>query len=178
LKARFRALCWLLGLMSLSASADDTPLIVVQDRGGVSALPYYQAMDLPPIGTPIARPEHVDVPVAQIQPISEADMLPVRSALLSPGRVERRPMDSAGFRPLFVVGDDDLSRNWLQQRAASLRTLGAVGLAVNVDTAEGLADLRDQAPGLTLAPASGDDLAQRLEIRHYPVLITATGLEQ
>nr|MBF3175129.1 DUF2859 domain-containing protein [Pseudomonas aeruginosa] len=30
----------------------------------------------------------------------------------------------------------------------------------------------------TLAPASGDDLAQRLGLRHYPVLITATGIEQ
>lgn len=178
MKARFHALCWLLGIVSLSASADGTPLIVVQERGGVSALPYYQAMDLPPIGTPIARPEQVEVPTAPIQPLSEADMLPVRSALLSPGRVERRSMDAAGFRPLFLVGDDELSRTWLHQRAASLRTLGAVGLVVNVESAEGLADLRGLASGLTLTPVSGDDLAQRLEIRHYPVLITATGLEQ
>ena len=28
-----------------------------------------------------------------------------------------------------------------------------------------------------LSPASGDDLAQRLGIQHYPVLITATGIE-
>jgi len=178
LKARFRALCWLLGIMSLSASADDTPLIVVQDRGGASALPYYQSMDLPPIGTPIALPEQGEVPTALNQPIREAEMLPVRSALLSPGKVERRPMDTTGLRPLFLVGDDELSRTWLRQRAASLRDLIAVGLVVNVESAEGLADLRDLAPGLTLSPVSGDDLAQRLEIRHYPVLITATGLEQ
>jgi integrating conjugative element protein (TIGR03765 family) len=38
--------------------------------------------------------------------------------------------------------------------------------------------LRRLAPGLTLAPASGDDFAQRLGLRHYPVLITATGIEQ
>jgi len=28
-----------------------------------------------------------------------------------------------------------------------------------------------------LSPASGDELAQRLSIQHYPVLITATGIE-
>ena len=38
--------------------------------------------------------------------------------------------------------------------------------------------LRRLAPGLTLSPASGDDLAQRLGLRHYPVLITSTGVEQ
>ena len=33
------------------------------------------------------------------------------------------------------------------------------------------------APGLMLSPASGDELAQRLGLKHYPVLITATGIE-
>ena len=34
------------------------------------------------------------------------------------------------------------------------------------------------ADSATLSPASGDDLAQRLGLRHYPVLITSTGVEQ
>ncbi|MEP7248003.1 MAG: DUF2859 domain-containing protein, partial [Gammaproteobacteria bacterium] len=29
-----------------------------------------------------------------------------------------------------------------------------------------------------LAPASADDLAGRLGVQHYPVLVTATGIEQ
>ena len=33
-------------------------------------------------------------------------------------------------------------------------------------------------PGVPLAPVAGDDLAERLGLRHYPVLITATGIEQ
>ena len=105
-------------------------------------------------------------------------MLPVSSALLTPGRVERRSIQAPGLQALFLVGDDERSRTWLRQRVDSLQALGAVGLVVNVNTAEGLARLRDLAPGLTLSPASGDDLAQRLDIRHYPVLITATGIEQ
>jgi len=105
-------------------------------------------------------------------------MLPVKSALLSPGSVERRPIQAPGLQPLFLVGDDELSRTWLRQHAASLLELNAVGLVVNFDSAEGLARLRELAPGLTLSPVSGDDLAQRLELRHYPVLITATGIEQ
>jgi len=51
-----------------------------------------------------------------------------------------------------------------------------------VATPEALAALRRLAPGLMLSPASGDEasgdeLAQRLGLKHYPVLITATGIE-
>lgn len=58
-----------------------------------------------------------------------------------------------------------------------LRALHASGMIVNVEQAQGLAALRAQAAGVTLMPASGDDLARRLGLRHYPVLVTATGIE-
>lgn len=53
-----------------------------------------------------------------------------------------------------------------------------MGLVVNVESMAALTALRRLAPGLTLSPVSGDDLAQRLGLRHYPVLITSTGVEQ
>lgn len=53
-----------------------------------------------------------------------------------------------------------------------------MGLVVNVESAAALAELRRLSPGLTLSPASGDDLTQRLGLHHYPVLITSTGVEQ
>jgi len=104
-------------------------------------------------------------------------MLPVRSARLSPGEEPRRVIRAPGLSPLFLVGDDDRSRTWLRQRHQTLRELRAVGLVVNVTTPDALSALRRLAPGLMLSPASGDDLAQRLGLRHYPVLITATGIE-
>ncbi|MGP0838181.1 DUF2859 domain-containing protein, partial [Serratia sp. CY85251] len=33
-------------------------------------------------------------------------------------------------------------------------------------------------PGIPMAPASGSELARRLQLSHYPVLITDTGLTQ
>jgi len=62
--------------------------------------------------------------------------------------------------------------------AAMLRERGAVGLVVNVETVQGLVRLRALVPGVPLAPVSGDDLVERLGLRHYPALITATGIEQ
>lgn len=174
-----RGLFVLLAAMPLMLHAAE-PLIVVADRGGASALPYYEALNPQPRGpdgngaarSPISRSE---VPVA---PVSEAAMLPVRSARLTPGTVTRRAIEAPGLRPFVVVGDDEASQAWLHRHAAALRERGAAGLAVNVETAQALARLRALVPGVPLAPVAGDDLAERLGLRHYPALITATGIEQ
>lgn len=175
------AVPWSIGLLSLAATpavpTQSPPLIVVEDRGGVSALPYYQALDLQPLAGETPSP-HIELPRPPSHRFGEANMLPVRSARLSPGDVVGRVIQAPGLAPLFLVGDDDRSRAWLRQRAAALRDLGAVGLVVQVESPQALAALRALAPGLTLAPVSGDELAQRLGLRHYPVLVTATGIEQ
>jgi integrating conjugative element protein (TIGR03765 family) len=179
------ALLWAATAVAQTATpnrpATGQPLVVVEDRGGVSALPYYQALNpqdagpaQPPAGTPAnPTPPHMGSATS-----AEAAMLPVRSARLTPGEEPRRVIRAPGLTPLFLVGDDDRSRAWLRQRRAALTELRAVGMVVNVATPEALAALRRLVPGLTLAPASGDDVAQRLGLRHYPVLITATGVEQ
>jgi integrating conjugative element protein (TIGR03765 family) len=109
---------------------------------------------------------------------SEEDMLPVRSTSLTPGAVERRLLSAAGLPAFFLIGDDAHSRTWLKQRLAALIKLNAVGLVVNVESKVALDNLRQVATGLTLTPVSADDLAQRLNLKHYPVLITASSLEQ
>jgi len=153
------------------------PLIVVQDLGGASALPYYEALNLQPRHVD-ALPPNIMVPQVPAISASEADMLPVRSAKLTPGVVNRRTIEAPGLRPFFIVGDDELSQTWLRRHAALLRERGAIGLVVNVETLQALNHLRTLAPDVPLSPVSGDDLAERLGLRHYPVLITATGIEQ
>jgi integrating conjugative element protein (TIGR03765 family) len=174
---RLTSLIALIGLPIASAVFAQTavkPLIVVEDGGGVSALPYYRALKLLP--APVApRPQAV-IPMPG-KAISEADMLPVRSTRLSPGDVERRVIRAPGLTPLFLIGADPRSRGWLRQRASGLREIGAAGLVVNVTSLAELQALRDLAPGVMLSPVSADDLADRLGIRHYPVLITATSIE-
>lgn len=165
-------------LCTVSVSAQQrSTLIVVEDHGGVSALPYYEALSPPPRQDQQLQPP-VMPPVAPSRSWSEADMLPVKSGRLSPGNVQRRVIQAPGLTPMFLIGDDDLSRTWLKERGSALRDRNAIGLVVNVETAQALADLRKLADGLTLSPASGDDLATRLGLSHYPVLITATGIEQ
>lgn len=105
-------------------------------------------------------------------------VLPVRSARLSPGAVQPRTLSMPGMTPLFLVGQDAASREWLSRHAQALQDLGANGLAVEVDDAQALRRLQMTAPKLNIWPVSGDDIAEWLELEHYPVLITPAGLEQ
>ncbi|WP_338524000.1 integrating conjugative element protein [Pseudomonas batumici] len=111
-------------------------------------------------------------------PYNEADFLPIRSPSLRPGPVEPRAINLPGITALFLIGDDPRSHAWLQQRLPDLQRLGAVGLVVNVESMAALQALRNRAPGLSLNPVPGDDLAARLALTRYPVLITATAIEQ
>ncbi|PFG25098.1 integrating conjugative element protein (TIGR03765 family) [Pseudomonas lurida] len=150
-------------------------LVVVEDVGGTSALPYYRTLNLPS-DDQSAKP--MILPPVRIDPYSEADMLPVKSEHLSPGKVENRVNNVPGLVPLFLVGDDYLSRRWLAARADLLHEISAVGLVVNVQHLDALTELRELGAGLEMVPASADDLALRMGVEHYPVLITATGIEQ
>ncbi|MGE6688957.1 integrating conjugative element protein [Stutzerimonas stutzeri] len=168
------ATCLFLSSLPMIAQADT--LTVVADHGGTSALPYYEALNLQPRAG-VASPR-IEIPRPPAKPFDETDMLPVRSMRLSPGDVARRVIEAPGLSPFFLIGDDERSRTWLRQRSLRLHELHAVGLVVNVESAQALAALRALAPDLSLSPVSGDDLAERLTLHHYPVLITATGLEQ
>lgn len=173
MKPSHRYVC--VALLSLVHIAPAQDLIVVGDDGGVSALPYYRALNLLP-DTPTATTPAA--PATPHTPYREGDLLPVHSTRPTPGRVTPRTLRAPGLSPFFLIGDDAPSRAWLHARGDTLRTLNAVGLVVNVGSAQALAALRRDAPGLTLVPASGDDVATRLNLSHYPVLVTATGIEQ
>jgi len=150
-------------------------LIVVEDLGGESALPYYRAINLLPEAdtSPLLA-----LPAIPVKPYGEEDMLPVKSTRLTPGPVIARALSAQGLQPVFLIGDDRRSHEWLVQRGDVLRELHAVGLVVNVDSVDALQDLRQLAKDLTLAPVSGDQLAEMIGLQHYPVLITATAMEQ
>jgi integrating conjugative element protein (TIGR03765 family) len=148
----------------------------VADLGGASALPYYRALNLlrtsnsPLLALPPPKVPH--------SPVDEATFLPVHSAHLTPGPVTQRVIQAPGLTPFFLAGDDPRSREWIHLHLATLRQLAAVGFIVQVDSVNALGTLRTLASGLTLVPASADDLATRLQLSHYPALVTATGIEQ
>ncbi|CRM12280.1 MULTISPECIES: integrating conjugative element protein [Pseudomonas] len=119
-------------------------LIVVEDRGGVSALPYYQDLAPEPDGQS-AQPENIGV--------RGQGSFPVLSDQLTPGKIQGRVINAPGLQPLFLIGDDAMSKAWLMQRREQLQHLQAVGLVVNVASAERFAEVRRWAGDLQVVGA-------------------------
>lgn len=181
------SMCWtaalVLSLASIPVRSDPAVLTVVRDVGGVSALPYYEALHLQshiaesPSKAALVASTGVPPQSAPAKRYRESDLLPVRSTHLTPGPVTRRTIHAPGLTPFFLVGSDAASQAWLLEHAQRLQALHAVGFVIHVESMDALNSLRRLAPGLTLSPASGDDLARRLHLDHYPTLITTTGIE-
>lgn len=149
-------------------------LTVVEDQGGTSTESYFRGLGL--LGemenaTPLTTTK-------PIRPVKDTDMLPVRSEYLTPGKVARKEIKAFGLTPMFLVGDDPLSKRWLAANRQKLIKLRASGMVVNVATPEALNELKRIVPELLLLPISGDDVGQRLGLTNYPVLITSTTIEQ
>ncbi len=104
---------------------------------------------------------------------------PVVTPELSPNTVTPRTTDYPQLQqPLFIVGYDALSFRWLKTFQATLLQHQAVGLVVNVDTAQQFAAIQALAPGLEMYPGSGSQLAKEIDLHHYPALISTTRIEQ
>ncbi|EOZ3193171.1 TPA: integrating conjugative element protein [Yersinia enterocolitica] len=155
-----------LGITSFTTKAD---LIVVADLGGQSTADYFEGINNQSENT---------APQVELSALIPMTVLPAITPEMMPGRVIAKVLSMPGMHPIFLVGDDDLSRSWLLQRRDVLGALKAVGLVVNVVNEEALSNLKKHAPELELLPVSGSDLARRLGLAHYPVLLTDKGLEQ
>ncbi|MBT0725997.1 integrating conjugative element protein [Rosenbergiella australiborealis] len=164
MKKRFLIMCLFL---PLTCHAE---LNVLADLGGEDATPYFDGINKQP-GLPEASP--ATPPVSAM-----VAMFPISTPEMTPGTVENRPLQLPGIGVLFLIGDDEQSRYWLAENAQALIARHAAGMIVSVDSASAVESLRDLAPGVPMAPASGSELARRLQLRHYPVLITDTGLSR
>ncbi|WP_111748819.1 integrating conjugative element protein [Salinisphaera orenii] len=163
-----------LGLSATAASAD---LTVVADHGGQPAKPYYVAIS----SAHEAEHDgyHARAAARPAGPSDEAATLPVHSSALSPGRVGTHAIHlPPSTTPFFLIGTGELSRHWLEQRRSRLEKLHAVGLVVDVRTEAQMKRLRRLGHGLVMHPTPGNDIAQRLGMSHYPVLITPKAIQQ
>ena len=150
-------------------------LTVIYDSGDTQPLaPYlevFEPADRVPPQSPVATPP----------PLGAADpeaWLPIQSTSLTPGAVQPRAIHRPFSRPVFLIGADALSRQWLVEHRDRLKSMGAVGMLVQADTREDLRRVAQLADGLAILPASATDIAKALGIRHYPVLISPHGIEQ
>ncbi len=163
-------IAWL--LVPVMAQAE---LIVIYDSGDTQPVaPFLEVFES---ADEISRQS----PVATTPQIGAADpeaWLPIQSPGLTPGIVQARSHGQPFARPFFLIGSDTRSRQWLKDHRGRLKEIGAVGMLVQADTLDDLRTIAELADGLSILPASASDIAQALGISHYPVLISARGIEQ
>jgi integrating conjugative element protein (TIGR03765 family) len=116
--------------------------------------------------------------ITNVNAHAEAAMLPVSTPEMTPGIVSDRPLNLHGIGMLFLLGDDPTSVAWLTKNALQLKRHRAEGLAVNIKDIDDLQALRQLAPSVRISPASGSELSRRLQLFHYPVVLTDKALSQ
>lgn len=167
----------LLWVWSCLAHAGTEPLSIYDSGDTVSLEPSYAAAGI----DDASLLERIAPPLSFSRDFVERMRTTVRTQKLSPGVQPRIPTGPAGRmlpRPLFLIGPDTASLSWLESVKERLTTLGAVGLIVRADGPADVERIRAVAGQLPLALGSGDVLADRFGIRHYPVLIGPVWIEQ
>lgn len=116
--------------------------------------------------------------VASLKPSPvEASQFPVTSPLTA-GSVATSEVNLPQLtQPLFVIGDNAFSIQWLKKNSTELKTLHAIGLITNVDSEQRYKTI-EQETGWTLLPVSLDDIQSLVPVTHLPFLLTAKWLEQ
>ena len=161
-----------IGLIPTLAGA---ALTVIYDSGETQPIaPFLDALE----SSDITAPRRPTIQPPQLGAADLATLLPIRSPGLTPGPVQPNTHDRPFTRPFFLIGSDNLSRQWLLEHRNRLKKIGAVGMLVQADTMDDLQTIAELAAGLSIMPASASDIAKVLGVSHYPVLITPHGIEQ
>ncbi len=174
---RFSCPWWTwLAIVSLLASVGaHAELTVIYDSGDTEPIAPFLGPFESNDEIPQQDPRSIEPQIGAADPES---WLPIQSAGLTPGIVQTRSHDRPFARPFFLIGSDTRSRQWVQDHRVQLMEIGAVGMLVQAETVDDLGAIAALADGLSILPASACDIANALEISHYPVLITAHAIEQ
>jgi len=114
--------------------------------------------------------------LSEVPPVSIEQFLPIESRTLTVGSFEPEDRATGVVQPLFIVGCDEASLEWVEVNRARLLELSAFGLVVDAPDVEAYERLEQAAEGLVIRPVVGDLVAEHLGIKRYPALVTADGI--
>jgi len=122
------------------------------------------------------RAKTIQIPTANNPQLSR---FPIRTPSLTPGLVESQQVKFPHLpRPVFLLGNDDTSKAWLKQYRSRLIEAHAIGLIVNADNESDVQAVRQIGGSIELVAAPAESLAKQLNLKHYPVLISKSRIEQ
>ena len=104
---------------------------------------------------------------------------PVRTASMSPGKLQAtmNAVKLQSWLPtaVFLIGTDEMSKEWLVRNRDLLAKQRAAGIVVHADNIDAFRSVQTLGRGLPMAPSSAEELAKRLKLNVYPVLIRPNG---
>ena len=122
------------------------------------------------------RAKTIQIPSA-INP--QPTRFPIRTPNLTPGSVESQQVNFPHLPlPVFILGTDDTSKAWLKQYRIRLIEAQAIGLIVNAENESDVQALQQIGRPLEIVAAPAESLAKQLNLKHYPVLISKSRIEQ
>ncbi len=131
--------------------------IVVGDYGGVSS--------------GLLMPDLKQFPVKDVPIAAYRTHFPIRS-VMRPGVIEHsRAHGQTIPTPVFILGVDEDSLQWLDTNYDHLSSIEAIGLVTNIDRVELLTHIRQQFPAVQFSTIPVDDIARQYHLQFYPVLI-------
>ena len=176
---------WLGLFYATSAQAE---LTVIYDSGDTQSMaPFFVPLQPDKPEPVLHSKKHGELsPRQYLGPADIRNLLPIQSPGISAGILpkavranhQQTRLAKANPRPFFLVGSDTFSYKWLVARRVELIQMGAVGMVVLAETEEDVRRIADVARGISVTLGSASDIAEALGIQHYPVLITAKGIEQ
>lgn len=159
---------------NLSYSKYSKDMIVLEDRGGQPIDKY-----IPKSNDAMVNMNNVRLARANESMLNS--QFPVVSKSLTVGLVTKDEASDLKYElasnPLFIIGYDPVSINWLKSNKELLTEKGAIGLVVNVETKEQMDQLQAVVgKSVVMQPTHGDSLAEHLKIKHYPFYMDKEGI--
>lgn len=166
-------LVWLLGLMQIAVASEPD---VILDTGRTIPVPsHMMPLDAEAVMREVQsqrqRDKKIRFDYAYLFPLSPTSMT------LGVVQTERREMPQV-LNPLFIVGCDQTSFNWLRDRKLQLLKAKAEGFVIECQSMPMFRHLVALFPELTLTPTPEEQLAKAFGLIHYPVVITSQGIAQ
>lgn len=169
-----------LSISLLVVSTNVAALSVIYDSGRtVDIRPYLDDIAPPNINQQDYLRKVKSLEASQKARASGTKYYPIKTPELSPGRVIARKVTLPTFTsPLCLIGDDKMSLTWLIKLAPKLAQFNTTCLLVNVRNEKRLNAIRKMAPAISIIPANATELAKKIHVTHYPVLISKGRIEQ
>lgn len=147
------------------------PIVVYQGIDTVPVAPYLSILMSEPRQRS-SQPSGLDRQREGVVPMVQT--IPFESEAMQPGKPTFKLIEGM-YRPLFIMGMDSISLDWLALNAELLGRLAATGAVVQAKDKADWQRLRDKARevGISLTLLDGDSLAAAYSVTRYPVLFVS-----